>query len=260
MGLHSSQDFPASLLPDADRNALQPGDLAVYRPINGVGHIVLIHHIDSDGTVRTIEAGGGAGVHIGTLDWTRVTALKHPSVEPPGSDPEPVENGAITWKPGEPHTVTIGDGTSRPYTGWASNIPVDHYDRNGHPVPVLVHPVGHPEIQLAPVAAERMRAWEAAYGSKFIFSGSLAAYRPFPATGLGYSRYTKQWRLVHYTGHFSGEAIDLHLTAMGIDPYKPLSDPRRQRWEALKRAATAAGWQCWNPTDEPWHWSINGRH
>jgi hypothetical protein len=261
LGLHSSQQFLTNLIPDADRNALQPGDLAVYRPINGIGHIVLIHHIDPNGTVRTIEASGSAGVHIGTLDWERVTALKHPAVTPPGPDPHPVvDDGTITWKPGEPHTVTIGDGTSRPYTGWASNIPVDHYDRNGHPVPVLVHPAGHPEIQLAPVAAQRMRAWEAAYGAKFIFSGSPAAYRPFPATGISYSRYTKQWRLVHYIGHFSGESIDLHLTAMGIDPYKPLSDPRRQRWEALKRAAAATGWECWNPTDEPWHWSVNGRH
>lgn len=143
-------------------------------------------------TVRTIESGGSSGVHIGVLDWTRVTALKHPTVTPPSPNPLPVvDDGTITWKPGEPHTVTVGDGTSRPYTGWASNIPVDHYDRNGHPVPVLVHPAGHPEIQLAPVAAERMRAWETAYGSKFIFSGSPAAYRPFPASGVAYSRYTK---------------------------------------------------------------------
>ena len=75
--------------------------------------------------------------------------------------------------------------------------------RARHPVPPLDHPAGHPEIELAPVTAHRMRAWETAYGSKFIFSGSPAAYRAFPTSGIAYSRYTKQWRLVHYVGHFS---------------------------------------------------------
>ena len=88
LGLHSSQDFRTSLIPDADRNALQPGDLAVYRPINGVGHIVLIHRVDPDGTVRTIEASADRGVYLGTLEWDRVTAIKHPTV-PSNDGPEP---------------------------------------------------------------------------------------------------------------------------------------------------------------------------
>ncbi len=77
-GISGSQLFNTTRIPDADRNALQPGDIAVYEPVNGVGHIVLIHHIEPDGTVRTIEASPTYGVHIGTLRWQRVTALKRP--------------------------------------------------------------------------------------------------------------------------------------------------------------------------------------
>lgn len=79
LGLHSSQDFNTNLLPDADPHALQPGDIAVYRPINGIGHIVLIHHTDPDGTVHTIEDSGSGGVRLSTLDWHRVTTTKHPA-------------------------------------------------------------------------------------------------------------------------------------------------------------------------------------
>ena len=59
--------------------AIAPGDLAVYSPVNGVGHIVMIHHVDPDGTVHTIEASSSHGVHIGTINWARVTSIKRPA-------------------------------------------------------------------------------------------------------------------------------------------------------------------------------------
>ena len=58
---------------------IAPGDLAVYAPnSNGVGHIVMIHHVDPDGTARTIEASPSGGVHIGAVEWDRVTSIKRP--------------------------------------------------------------------------------------------------------------------------------------------------------------------------------------
>lgn len=76
-GIVSSQQFATSLLADAPLDALQPGDIAVYRPgRTGVGHVVLIHHVDADGNVWTIEATPTKGVHIGHLNWSKVTAVK----------------------------------------------------------------------------------------------------------------------------------------------------------------------------------------
>ena len=74
----SSPPTPPSVLAPDSPAAIAPGDLAVYSPVNGVGHIVMIHHIDPDGTVRTIEATTSRGVTIGTINWTRVTAIKRP--------------------------------------------------------------------------------------------------------------------------------------------------------------------------------------
>ena len=42
------------------------------------GHIVTIHHVGADGTAHTIEASRSKGVHIGTVDWSRVTSIKRP--------------------------------------------------------------------------------------------------------------------------------------------------------------------------------------
>ena len=41
-----------------------PGDLAVYSvdPRSGIGHIVMIHHVDPDGTVHVLEATPTKGV------------------------------------------------------------------------------------------------------------------------------------------------------------------------------------------------------
>lgn len=79
-GLYGSQDFPASPLDEIHPSAIAPGDLAVYAPnSNGVGHIVMIHHIDADGTAHTIEASPSGGVHIGAVRWDRVTSIKRPA-------------------------------------------------------------------------------------------------------------------------------------------------------------------------------------
>ena len=77
LGLHSSQHFNTDLLPDADPRNLQPGDIAVYRPINGIGHIVLIHHVDRRGAVYAIEERGNVGVVVALLDWSRLESIKH---------------------------------------------------------------------------------------------------------------------------------------------------------------------------------------
>ena len=78
-GIYASDGFLDPRIPNATPATLQPGDLAIYNhDDNGNGHIVLIHHIDPDGTVHTIEASGSRGVHIGLLDWTHVIGLKRP--------------------------------------------------------------------------------------------------------------------------------------------------------------------------------------
>lgn len=79
-GIYGSQSFLTIRIPDAPRNALQPGDIAVYRPDpSGIGHVVLIHDVDpTTGVVHTIESSPSYGSHIGTLSWTRVSAIKRP--------------------------------------------------------------------------------------------------------------------------------------------------------------------------------------
>lgn len=80
-GIYGSQGFLTSRIPDAPRAALQPGDVAVYRPdASGIGHVVLIHDVDpTTGVVHTIESSPSYGVHIGTLNWSRVSAIKRPA-------------------------------------------------------------------------------------------------------------------------------------------------------------------------------------
>ena len=39
----------------------------------------MIHHVDPDGTVHTIEATPSQGVHIGVIDWARVISIKRPA-------------------------------------------------------------------------------------------------------------------------------------------------------------------------------------
>ena len=79
-GLYGSQAFPHSPLEEIDPAAVIPGDLAVYSvSASGVGHIVMVHHVDPDGTVHIIEATPSRGVHIGVIDWARVISIKRPA-------------------------------------------------------------------------------------------------------------------------------------------------------------------------------------
>lgn len=88
-GLYGSQAFPHSPLEEIDPAAVMPGDLAVYSlSASGVGHIVMIHDIAADGTVHTIEATPSKGVHIGTIDWSRVISIKRPPSPAPAAAPE----------------------------------------------------------------------------------------------------------------------------------------------------------------------------
>lgn len=171
---------------------------------------------------------------------------------------------------GSPTEITVGDGSSRPYTGYASNVPVDHYDTNGHPVPVLVPIDGR--SRLAPVAAAAFRKLESAFGEPIVLTGG---WRPIPAAGEGPTSRAPgaPIKASHYVGHHSGEAIDVSLGASGMDPYKGLTDPRRQRWERFVIAAHSTGWLNHHISGkdmdairrsgvetEWWHWSVNGRH
>lgn len=79
-GIYGSQGFLTNRITDAPRAALQPGDIAVYRPdASGIGHVVLIRDVDpATGVVHTIESSPSYGVHIGRLNWSRVSAIKRP--------------------------------------------------------------------------------------------------------------------------------------------------------------------------------------
>ena len=43
----------------------------------------MIHDVDPDGTVHTIEATPSKGVHIGIIDWSRVISIKRPASRKP---------------------------------------------------------------------------------------------------------------------------------------------------------------------------------
>ena len=82
-GLYGSQAFPDSPLEEIDPSAVIPATSPSTRvSASGVGHIVMIHHVDPDGTVHVIEATPSRGVHIGTIDWSRVISIKRPPSPP----------------------------------------------------------------------------------------------------------------------------------------------------------------------------------
>lgn len=60
-------------LANVSREDLRPGDLITYTSSKGIGHVVIYL-----GNGQTIEASGGKGVNIGTVDWGRVNAIKRP--------------------------------------------------------------------------------------------------------------------------------------------------------------------------------------
>lgn len=80
-GITYSQAFNTDNLPDAPAGNYRAGDIAVYAPdLAGVGHVVVVHSKNSDGTYKTIEAAGGStgGVQYKTLRQERTTAVKRP--------------------------------------------------------------------------------------------------------------------------------------------------------------------------------------
>jgi cell wall-associated NlpC family hydrolase len=50
---------------------LAPGDLIMYQPKNGIGHVVIYM-----GEGKAIEAAGGKGVTINNVDWDRIKSMR----------------------------------------------------------------------------------------------------------------------------------------------------------------------------------------
>ncbi len=72
-GLFSTYTFHADtkFLKPVDNNNLQPGDLVMYKPTKGIGHVVIYM-----GNGQVIESRGGKGVITSTLDWNRVKSIR----------------------------------------------------------------------------------------------------------------------------------------------------------------------------------------
>jgi peptidoglycan hydrolase-like protein with peptidoglycan-binding domain len=72
-GLASTSTFHADtkFLQPLDRDQLAPGDLIMYQPKNGIGHVVIYM-----GDGKAIEAAGGKGVVINNVDWDRVKSYR----------------------------------------------------------------------------------------------------------------------------------------------------------------------------------------
>ncbi|MFN7134490.1 MAG: peptidoglycan-binding protein, partial [Myxococcales bacterium] len=72
-GLASSWAFHAdtAFLQPLRREQLAPGDLIVYHPRNGVGHVVLYL-----GNGMAIESKGGRGVIVSDVDWNRARSFR----------------------------------------------------------------------------------------------------------------------------------------------------------------------------------------
>ena len=72
-GLASSATFHADtrFLQPLSRAQLAPGDLIMYQPHNGVGHVVIYL-----GNGQAIAAKGGVGVSIDAVDWNRVKSMR----------------------------------------------------------------------------------------------------------------------------------------------------------------------------------------
>lgn len=72
-GLASTATFHADtqFLKPLTREQLAPGDLIMYQPKNGIGHVVIYM-----GDGKAIEAAGGKGVTISNVDWDRIKSLR----------------------------------------------------------------------------------------------------------------------------------------------------------------------------------------
>jgi hypothetical protein len=93
-GISTSQGFLDNRLPSVTREQLRPGDIVVYNRRNGIGHVVLVHHVDAQGTVHTIESAGGGGVVKRTVTWDRVNGMKRP-VLPQAASSGPLPRGVV---------------------------------------------------------------------------------------------------------------------------------------------------------------------
>jgi|694.fasta_scaffold10179_8 hypothetical protein len=72
-----SDQFNNPSLQDVEEADLQPLDIIVYKPsATNVGHVVMFHSRNSDGTINVIEATAKNGVTIGPLKPERVIARK----------------------------------------------------------------------------------------------------------------------------------------------------------------------------------------
>jgi peptidoglycan hydrolase-like protein with peptidoglycan-binding domain len=72
-GLASTATFNADtkFLKPLTREQLAPGDLIMYQPKNGIGHVVIYM-----GEGKAIEAAGGKGVSINNVDWDRIKSMR----------------------------------------------------------------------------------------------------------------------------------------------------------------------------------------
>jgi cell wall-associated NlpC family hydrolase len=72
-GLASTATFHADtkFLKPVTKQSLQPGDLIMYRPHNGIGHVVIYL-----GNGQAIESRGGVGVVTSNVDWNRVKSMR----------------------------------------------------------------------------------------------------------------------------------------------------------------------------------------
>jgi len=72
-GLASTSTFHADtkFLQPLNREQLAPGDLIMYQPKNGIGHVVIYL-----GDGKAIEAAGGKGVVINDVNWDRVKSYR----------------------------------------------------------------------------------------------------------------------------------------------------------------------------------------
>jgi peptidoglycan hydrolase-like protein with peptidoglycan-binding domain len=72
-GLASTATFHADtqFLKPLNREQLAPGDLIMYQPKNGIGHVVIYL-----GEGKAIEAAGGKGVVINNVNWDRVKSYR----------------------------------------------------------------------------------------------------------------------------------------------------------------------------------------
>ncbi len=72
-GLFSTSTFHADtkFLQSLNREQLAPGDLIMYHPKGGIGHVVIYM-----GDGKAIEAAGGKGVVINNVDWDRVKSYR----------------------------------------------------------------------------------------------------------------------------------------------------------------------------------------